>query len=452
MTQNRVIPILAETLLARGLATGTITEVCATVLGPHPRLIGRLARRLLKAFPEHTHPTRRRMETFLATDRPLRRFLDREDVPPLPAIRTETQMVPTSPRTETWKIPPLSTEGELAAWLGLTYARLLWLADPRGRERKVPAGPLRRYGRYWVARKNGNARLIESPRPLLKTIQRKILTQILDGIPLHHAAHGFCPGRSTATFAHPHTGKEMVLRMDLRDFFPSISRARVSAIFRTAGYPERVAALLAGLCTTATPPDTFTSHPGGPADWQLRKTLEIPHLPQGAPTSPALANLCAFRLDGRLAGLARAAGGDYTRYADDLTFSGGRDFARSIRRFEVTAGAIALEEGFSLNHRKTRAMGKSTSQRTAGLVVNAQVAIPRERFDRLKAILFNCVRSGPHPQNQNGHPDFQAHLAGHIAQVAATDPRRGEKLKRLWTQIRWERQAGETTEGTNEHG
>lgn len=91
---------------------------------------------------------------------------------------------------------------------------------------------------------------------------------------------------------------------------------------------------------------------------------------------------------------------------------------------------MALEEGFSLNHRKTRAMGKSTSQRTAGLVVNAQVAIPRESFDRLKAILFNCARSGPRPQNRDGHPDFQAHLAGHIAQVAATDPLPGGTVEK----------------------
>lgn len=229
----------------------------------------------------------------------------------------------------------------------------------------------------------------------------------------------------------------MVLRLDLRDFFPSVSKARVAAIFRTAGYPERVAALLAGLCCTTTPADIYASRPAGPADWNLRKTLEIPHLPQGAPTSPALGNLCGFRLDCRLAGLARASGADYTRYADDLTFSGGRDFARSVRRFEITAAAIALEEGFAVNHRKTRAMGKSVSQRTAGLVVNDRVAIPRETFDRLKAILFNCVRFGARSQNRDGHPDFQAHLAGHIAQVAAIDPRREERLKRLWEQICW---------------
>jgi hypothetical protein len=346
-------------------------------------------------------------------------------------------MVPANGRAENWNVPPIVTEAELAEWLGLDFSSLLWFSDLRNWERKTSAESLRHYRRSWVAKQHG-ARLLEAPKPRQKALQRKILADILSLIPPHDAAHGFRRGRSTATFAKPHCGKAMVIRLDLRDFFTTISRARVAAIFRTAGYPERIANLLAGLCCTVTPADVLTSRPGDPLDWPERKSLEAPHLPQGAPTSPTLANLCAFRLDCRLTGLAQSAGADYTRYADDLTFSGGLDFTRQARRFEITVAAIALEEGFAVNHRKTRIMSRALSQRTAGLVVNERVAIPRKKFDTLKAILHNCAKHGPVTQNQEGHADFRAHLAGCLAQVASVDARRAARLQPFWEKIRWE--------------
>lgn len=345
-------------------------------------------------------------------------------------------MVPATGRAETWKVPPIVTEGDLADWLDLDISSLLWFSDLRNWERKTKAESLRNYRRRWIFKQNG-ARLLEAPKPRLKGLQRKILTDLLSHIPAHEAAHGFRRGRSTVTFAEPHCRKAMVIRLDLRDFFTSVSRARVAAIFRTAGYPERVASLLAGLCCTVTPSEVFAARPGGPLDWPERKALEIPHLPQGAPTSPALANLCAFRLDTRLAGLAESAGADYTRYADDLTFSGGPDFARKAHRFHITAAAIALEEGFAVNHRKTRIMSRALAQRTAGLVVNERVAIPRRKFETLKAILHNCAKHGPASQNRDRHADFRAHLAGCLAQIQSTDPRRAARLEPLWERIRW---------------
>ena len=155
-------------------------------------------------------------------------------------------------------------------------------------------------------------------------------------------------------------------------------------------------------------------------------------MPQGAPTSPALANLAAHRLDARLAGLARAAEASYTRYADDLVFSGGESFARSIARFPVHAAAIALEEGFAVQHRKTRVMRQGVRQRAAGVVINQKTNITRDDYDQLKAILYNCVRHGPSEQNRGGVADFRAHLAGRVAYVARLNPQRGEKLSRLF--------------------
>jgi hypothetical protein len=163
-----------------------------------------------------------------------------------------------------------------------------------------------------------------------------------------------------------------------------------------------------------------------------------PHLPQGAPTSPALANLCAFRLDCRLAGLARCAGAAYTRYADDLLFSGGPEFKRVVDRFYLHAGAVALEEGFKVHTRKTRIMRQSVCQQAAGIVLNERPNIARKEFDRLKATLFNCVRHGAAGQNYQQVDAFREHLAGRIAWHKQVNPSRGRKLEALFGQIVWE--------------
>jgi hypothetical protein len=286
--------------------------------------------------------------------------------------------------------------------------------------------------------------LIEAPKPRLKRIQRKLLDEILLPIPPHEAAHGFRAGRSVMSFVTPHVGRTIVLKMDLRDFFVSITSARVMAIFLTAGYPEPVARLLTGLCTNTVTLSVWNqagllapdiTRPS--ANWQMRRLYRQPHLPQGAPTSPALANLAAHRLDARLAGLARAAEASYTRYADDLVFSGGPSFARSIARFPIHVAAVALEEGFTVQHRKTRLMRQGVRQRVAGVVINQKPNVAREDYDQLKAILHNCVRHGPAGQNRSGVADFRAHLAGRVAHVASVNSERGERLARLLNQVAW---------------
>ena len=139
-------------------------------------------------------------------------------------------------------------------------------------------------------------------------MQRQILFHILNKVPPHPAAHGFVKGRAIQTFVAPHVGRHVVLRMDLQDFFATFPAARIAAFFRTAGYPEPVADLLGGLCTTTAPRSLWAksaSDYGFEHVYQARDTYSRPHLPQGAPTSPALANACAYRMDCRLAGLAR---------------------------------------------------------------------------------------------------------------------------------------------------
>src|SRR5262249_23565739 len=159
---------------------------------------------------------------------------------------------------------------------------------------------------------------------------------ILERVPPHPAAHGFIKSRSIKTFVAPHVGKRVILRMDLRDFFPSFSGARVQAFFRTLGYPEPVADLLGGICTNATPNNVWAILRVPVEDLHEARSLYArPHLPQGAPTSPLLANACSYRMDCRLEGLAKSAGAEYTRYADDLAFSGDAEFEKCVQRFSV---------------------------------------------------------------------------------------------------------------------
>jgi hypothetical protein len=347
-------------------------------------------------------------------------------------------MAPAPGNPSTWGVPALATPAALAGWLGLDLPRLDWFADCQGREARVPAGPLRHYRYRWLSQPSGKVRLLEVPKQHLKAIQRRLLHEILDRIPPHEAAHGYRRGRSVATYAAPHAGRGIVLRFDLREFFPSVCASRVHALYRTAGYPAEVARLLTGLCTNVVPPDVEHEAPGGsPGAWAVRRRYRSAHLPQGAPTSPALANLCAYRLDRRLTALARSLGACYTRYADDLAFSGGTELERGARRFQVLVCRIALEEGFEVHTRKTRFMRGGVRQQLAGVVVNAHPNVPREEYDRLKAILCNCVRHGPGSQNRSGHADFRSYLLGRIAYVALLNPERGRRLRSLFERIDW---------------
>jgi hypothetical protein len=148
--------------------------------------------------------------------------------------------------------------------------------------------------------------------------------------------------------------------------------------------------------------------------------------------------LAAYRLDCRLAGLAQAAGGFYTRYADDLVFSGDKSFAAGIKRFHLHACAIALEEGFEVQTRKTRIMRRAVAQKAGGLVLNDRANVPRRVYEELKAILYNCVRHGPVGENRNAHPDFRGHLRGRIAHVERVHPRHAEKLRVTFDKIIWD--------------
>ena len=362
---------LARAILAGDFQKDAILARAIPLVSGPTTWLKRLMGRVLRKFPEQ-RPRRRALVTFLLSSRSFSTASEHIDFA-VQNYALPAEFRPSNVRWSKTEVIPLNSFAAVGLWLGLTEQHVLWLADRRRLERTVVEGPLRNYRYRWVLKRRGKCRLIEAPKQRLCEVQRELLKGIFEQIPVHAAAHGFRKGHSIATHSGPHVGKAIVLKMDLQDFFPSIAPARLVRILMHIGYPEDVAETLTALCCNHTPADVCAANPRHD-DWKQRRATELlyrrPHFPQGAPTSPAIANICAYRLDCRLAGLARKANAVYSRYADDLLFSGDHEFARSINRFRIFAAAVVIQEGFVVNHHKTMVMTRSVRQHAVGLVLN----------------------------------------------------------------------------------
>jgi RNA-directed DNA polymerase len=427
MKKAPLLRAIARAFVAGEQTVKAIAARAAEILGRDWRWLRRLAVRYLITTSGSTRPRIREVVQFLNSDYGFQRAHLRlgERLCIIAWTNRPERMQPIAAASG-WRLPMIESVGALCDWLWLAPTQLDWYADLKGLNARTGKPHLNHYFYRALAKPDGSLRLIEAPKRRLKSMQRQILSEILDRVPAHPAVHGFVRGRSIQSFVAPHTSKRVVLRMDLRDFFPSFRMARIQTIFRAMGYPESVADVLGGLCTNA----VRGYH-------ETQSLYSMRHLPQGAPASPALANICCYRLDCRLTGLAKAAGADYTRYADDLAFSGGEEFERSAERFATSVAAIVREEGLAVNYRKTRIMRRGVQQHLTGLVVNDRVNVDRREFDRLKATLTNCVRLGLASQNRERHPDFRAHLMGRVAFVASVNPVRGGRLQDLFDRIVW---------------
>lgn len=364
----------------------------------------------------------------------------------LPRVRRiilrPAEMLPRPMGLDHFGLPEVPTLADLAQWLELEPERLAWLTSAAQAFREPDASSVLRpasHYRYQLQPKRlGGLRLLEIPKADLKRAQRRILDDLLQHVPVHEAAHGFVQGRSVASHAAAHAGKDVVIGFDLSDFFPSVHASRVHATWRTLGYPEGVARALTALCTHRTDSAVIERlRDDGGLDWLGAKRLAAPHLPQGSPCSPALANLCAFRLDLRLEGLAWVFGATYTRYADDLVFSGPESLRARFTALRAWVHGIAADEGFTLHPRKVRCMPRHRQQRVTGVVVNDKANAPREDFDRLKAVLHRCAVHGPAGENRAQASDFRGHLLGHIAWIGQFSPTRKARLMRLFDRIEW---------------
>lgn len=318
-------------------------------------------------------------------------------------------------------LPELADAAQLADAMGITVAELRFL----GFHREVAR--THHYHSFTLPKKTGGERLISAPMPRLKRAQYWVLDNILAKVPAHDAAHGFLAGRSIVSNAAPHAGHDVVINLDVKDFFPSIAFGRIKGVFRHLGYGEAMATLLALLCSEnraqAWQVDGEKLFVGGKARERV--------LPQGAPTSPMLTNLLCRRLDRRLLGLARQLGFVYTRYADDLTFSASGEAARdNVGRLLGRVRWILRDEGFTPHPDKERVMRKGRRQEVTGLVVNTdKPGVSRETRRRLRAALHRATQASAgkpaHWQGQAAQPSQLLGLAQFVYQV---DPVQGGPL------------------------
>jgi RNA-directed DNA polymerase len=307
-------------------------------------------------------------------------------------------------------IPKLETRKDVLSWLKLGSIRDLRKLLRAG------SGPGSPYVSFTIPKASGEPRTITAPRLTLRRVQRQILDELLSKLPTHTAAHGFVKKRSVVTNAKPHESSQLVVKLDLKDFFPTISYHRVRGLLCRYGFSPEVADTLAGLTThRAVLSDGYVVWPGV--------------LPQGAPTSPVLANLICRRLDSRLSGLAKRMGARYTRYADDLTFSfaKGLDHKNDLGRFLWWVNQVCQQEGFAENVGKRKILRPSAQQRITGVVVNSGLSVPRAMRRTFRAILHNCRMHGLDSQAR-GRRDFRAYLLGYASYIQMVQPSLGKRV------------------------
>lgn len=372
-----------------------------------------LTQSLMARFPQRYAPDANRLTDMLLEQPGMSRlFKYCTKVGDWPSFPLEPARMQPVPPFDDLDLPALHTVGDLADWLLLTPDQLDAYVDRIGWREAHPMPGVKNYFYRISPKSRGGVRLIEAPKPRLKTLQRLIYRQILAQVPVHPNSFGFVRGRDCIQAAQKHAGEEVVISLDLKNYFSNLRYGRVYALFRYLGYPVSVAHSLSGLCTVITP-----SHIRRRMPFDQRQALLDPHLPQGAPSSPVLANLLSYRLDRRLTGLAGSLGANYTRYADDLIFSGDNSVRDAVL---VAAHQIVEEEGFKIRPDKTKVMKRHQRQMILGIVVNETITISRTEFDRLKAVIHN--------RTWKNDPAKLAQIIGQIGWVAKVNPSKGQNL------------------------
>ena len=325
---------------------------------------------------------------------------------------SNTQCDPT--KLARFALPKLETPEQIAHAMGLTVPALRFLAFSRS------TSEVTHYVRFEIPKKTGGTRRISAPMPRLKRAQRWILDNVLDKIALHDTSHDFRKQRSIVSNARPHVGAEVVLNLDLKDFFPTLEYKRIRGMFRGLGYGEAAATIFALLTSE---PEVDEVELDGQTFYVANGARR---LPQGAPTSPAITNVVCRRMDARLSGAAHKLGFTYTRYADDLTFSGPKsaDTGAMLDRIRF----IAAAEGFTEHPTKTRVLRRGRRQEVTGVVVNQQLGVDRDTLRKFRALLFQIGKDGPAGKTWGTSPDLFASAIGYANYVRMVDPAKGAPL------------------------
>lgn len=291
----------------------------------------------------------------------------------------------------------------LAHLLKISTRKLNWLANDR----------IDHYICFHTKKRDGGIREIFAPKSRLKEVQRQILDDLLQKVGLNSHAEGFRKKRSIATNAKRHIGKEIVIKMDVKDFFPSITFERVLGMFISLGYPRQVSLLLTRLAT----------HNG--------------RLPIGAPTSPAISNIICRRLDKRFSKLGEKMSFDYSRYADDITISSNN---KGVNKMIPFFKEIMGDEGFEINESKMRILRSGGRQKVTGIVVNKKSNIDKREIRKLRAVIYNCrhkdlkqevkkwAKKEKNTNNAYTVSAFRSSLLGKISFVRMVNPKAGKKL------------------------
>lgn len=320
-------------------------------------------------------------------------------------------------RLKSYNLPKYSNALEIATAMSISIGALRFLAFSRKTSTKT------HYVRFKIPKKTGGERTISAPMPRLKSAQNWILHNILEKVKLHDAAHGFCTQHSIVSNAKPHLGAEVLVNIDLKDFFPSISYKRIKGLFKSLGYSELAATIFALICTEPTVEEVSLDNQTYYVATSAR------HLPQGAPTSPALTNILCRRLDKRLTEAAKELGFTYTRYADDLTFSTKGEFSRNICNILNKAHDIVKHEGLTVNSEKTRVLRKGRQQEVTGVVVNKKLNISKKTLKKFRATLYQIEKDGPEGKRWGHTPDVIAAIQGFANFVFMVNPEKGRQLK-----------------------
>lgn len=327
-------------------------------------------------------------------------------------------------RLASYGLPPCHTTTEIAAAMGISVGKLRFLAFNR------KTSTISHYIRFKMPKKTGGERLISAPMPHLKQAQQWILTNILEKLAVHDAAHGFCPEHSIVTNATPHVGADVIINFDLKDFFPSISYPRVKGLFQSWGYSEAAATIFGLLCTAAEVEELELDGKN------YYVALGERHLPQGSPASPAITNLLCRRLDKRLSAIAAKFGFTYTRYADDLTFSASGDHLRHICNLIKNTESIVTHEGFTINPEKTRILRNSRQQEVTGIVVNDKLNISKKILKNFRATLYQIEKDGLEGKKWGNSSNILAAITGFANFVTMVNPEKGLEFQKQVRKIK----------------